>query len=85
MNMNSKSIIGRLKEQIEAEAEAAQLAMYGPALGISKHQFITARMERMGILHEQLKALIGDEADHYLISAMEKRVPSPLSSASTII
>ena len=75
--MNSNSTIGWLKKQIEAEAEAAQLAMYGPAQGVSKHQFITARMERMGILHEQLRALIGDDADHCLISAMEKRVPSP--------
>lgn len=77
--MNSSSSIARLKEQIEAEAEAAQLALYGPAQGLSKHQFITARMERMGMLHEQLKGLIGDEADRYLISAMEKRITSQIS------
>ena len=77
--MNSRSNVARLKEQIDAEAEAAQLALYGPAQGYSKHQFITARMERMGVLHEQLKGLIGDEADHYLISAMEKRDTSPIS------
>ncbi len=77
--MKSHSAIARLKEQIDAEAEAAQLAMYGPAQGISRHQFITARMERMGRLHEELKTLIGDEADYYLISAMEKRNTFPLS------
>jgi hypothetical protein len=77
--MKSHSAIARLKEQIDAEAEAAQLAMYGPAQGISRHQFITARMERMGRLHEELKSLIGDEADYYLISAMEKRNTFPLS------
>ena len=77
--MNSLSDVARLKEQIDAEAEAAQLALYGLAQGISKHQFITARMERMGVLHEQLKGLIGDEADHYLISAMEKRDTSSIS------
>jgi hypothetical protein len=77
--MKSRSAIARLKEQIDAEAEAAQLAMYGPAQGISKHQFITARMERMGKLHEELKSLIGDEADYYLISAMEKRNTFPLN------
>ncbi len=77
--MNSSSTVARLKKQIDAEAEAAQLALYGPAQGISKHQFITARMERMGILHEQLKGLIGDEADQYLISAMEKRDTSQIS------
>ena len=77
--MNSNSAVARIKEQIDAEAEAAQLALYGPAQGISKHQFITARMERMGKLHEQLKGLIGDEADQYLISAMEKRDTSQIS------
>ena len=77
--MNTNSAIARLKAQIDAEAEAAQLAMYGPMQGVSKHQFITARMERMGVLHEQLKGLIGDEADQYLISAMEKRDASPIS------
>ena len=77
--MKSHSAIARLKEQRDAEAEAAQVAMYGPAQGISRHQFITARMERMGRLHEELKSLIGDEADYYLISAMEKRNTFPLS------
>ncbi len=77
--MNSNSVIARLKKQIDAEAQAAQLAMYGPAQGISKHQFITARMERMGRLHEKLKSFIGDEADYYLISAMEKRDTFTLS------
>ncbi len=78
-NSNSNSVIARLKKQIDAEAQAAQLAMHGPAQGISKHQFITARMERMGRLHEKLKSLIGDEADYYLISAMEKRDAFTLS------
>lgn len=77
--MHSNSTIARLKKQIDAEAQAAQLAMYGPAQGISKHQFITARMERMGILHEKLKSLIGDEADNYLIAALEKRATFTLS------
>jgi hypothetical protein len=36
-------------------------------------------MERMGRLHEKLKSLIGDEADYYLISAMEKRDAFTLS------
>jgi hypothetical protein len=77
--MNSNSNVARLKRQIDAEAEAAQLALYGPAQGISKHQFITARMERMGMLHEQLRNIIGDEADYYLIDAMERRDPAQVS------
>jgi len=77
--MNSTSDVARLKEQIDAEAEAALLALYGPAQGVSKHQFITARMERMGMLHEKLRGIIGDDADQYLISAMEKRDISQVS------
>jgi len=72
--MNTTSTVAQLKEQIDAEAEAAQLALYGPAQGLATHQFITARMERMGMLHKKLKILIGDtEADQILISAMEQR------------
>jgi hypothetical protein len=72
--MNNTSTIAQIKEQIDAEAQAAQLALYGPAQGLATHQFITARMERMGMLHKKLKKLIGDiEADHILISAMEQR------------
>ena len=82
--MNSCSDVARLKEQIDAEAEAAVLALYGPTQGISRHQFITARMERMGALHGELKGLIGDEADYYLISAMEKRDVPQVSTSPTI-
>lgn len=77
--MNSLSNVAQIKAQIDAEAEAAVLALYGPARGIAKHQFITARMERMGLLHAKLKGLIGDEADHYLIAAMEKRDTSQIN------
>lgn len=72
--MTITSTVAQIKEQIDAEAIAAQLALYGPAQGLATHRFITARMERMGMLHKKLKHLIGDrEADQILISAMEQR------------
>jgi hypothetical protein len=68
----SESEVDWLMRQIEAANQAAQWAMYGPAQGGSTHQFITARMERMCTLHEQLKELIGEDADHFLLSTMDK-------------
>ncbi len=61
MTQHNQSEVARLKAQIEAEIQAAQWALYGASLGAAQHQFITCRMERMGILHEELKELVGEE------------------------
>ncbi len=61
MTQHNQSEVARLKAQIEAEIQAAQWALYGTSLGAAQHQFITCRMERMGILHEELKELVGEE------------------------
>jgi hypothetical protein len=72
MTRYNQSEVARLKAQIEAEVQAAQWALYGTALGAAKHQFITSRMERMGILHEELKELVGEEEGiRLLIQVME--------------
>jgi hypothetical protein len=72
MTHYNQSEVARLKAQIEAEVQAAQRALYGVALGAAKHQFITNRMERMGILHEELKELVGEEEGiRLLIQVME--------------
>jgi hypothetical protein len=68
----NQSEVARLKAQIEAEARAAQWALGGIALGIAKHRFITQRMERMGMFHEKLNELIGEEeGTQFLIQAMQ--------------
>lgn len=56
-----KSEVARLMRQIDLEAGAAWNAMHGPSVGTAKHEFINARLERMGIYHEQLKGLVGEE------------------------
>ncbi len=56
------SEVARLLAQINAEYEAAQRGLSGLACGTSRHDFITARMERMGQLHNQLQSLVGDMA-----------------------
>jgi hypothetical protein len=58
----NQSEVARLLEQISAEYEAAQRGLSGLAYGASKHDFITARMENMGHLHNQLQEIVGESA-----------------------
>lgn len=58
----NRSEVARLLEQISAEYEAAQRGLKGFAYGSSKHDFITARMENVGRLHNELQAIVGDSA-----------------------
>ncbi len=55
------SEIARLLNQIEAEYLAAERGLTGFAEGAT-HAAITARMERIGRLHEDLRTLVGEEA-----------------------
>lgn len=57
-----RSELTRLLSQIQAEYEAAQRGLSGLASGASQHDFIMARMENMGQLHQQLYTLVGDAA-----------------------
>lgn len=56
------SEVARIREQIATEYMAAKLGLHGLSYGTSRHQFITARQERIGVLHEELHKLVGDEA-----------------------
>ena len=56
------SEVTRLLSQIRAEYESAQLGLKGFTYGTSRHEFITARMENMGKIHNQLQRLVGDVA-----------------------
>jgi len=56
------SEVARLLQQISAEYEAAQRGLSGFAYGAAQHEFITARVENMGRIHDQLQALVGDAA-----------------------
>ena len=56
------SEVARLLQQIREEYEAAQLGLKGFTYGTSRHEFITARMENMGKIHNQLQSLVGDVA-----------------------
>ncbi len=66
------SAVAYLLSQISAEYEAAHRGLGGLASGISKHEFITARMERMGRLHTQLQSIVGDSAIALIVDTLNK-------------
>ncbi len=47
-----QSEIARLLQQIDLEYSAAREALTGLACGTARHDFITARMERLSSYHE---------------------------------
>lgn len=69
---NNKSEVAWLMQRIEEEYIAAQRALSGLAVGMTKHQFITARMEHIGRCHQQLHALVGEEAIVLVAQAMQE-------------
>ena len=56
------SEIAAIRERIAAEQTAAKLGLQGLSAGAARHDFITARQERVGVLHEELRGLVGDGA-----------------------
>ena len=70
----NKSDVARLKQQLDAECEAAQLAMHGYA-EVAKHAIITHHMENVGMLHDELIERVGEEeATEMLVRAMEGKI-----------
>lgn len=67
-----QSEVARLLEQIDLEYEAALSALTGFACGNARHDFITARMERLTHYHEQLATHVGaHEASRLLVEQLE--------------
>lgn len=67
---NNVSAVAQLLSQVEAEYLAAQRGLSGFAES-AKHAAITARLENMGRLHEDLRAIVGDEATRLLAERLE--------------
>lgn len=59
---------------IDLEYQAAHLALYGVATGISNHQFINQRLENMERMRERVVDLVGDEeqANLMVMEQLEK-------------
>jgi hypothetical protein len=72
----NKSDVQRLLSQISAEHESGQRALHSFAYGAAKHEFITARMERMHALHVLLAEQVGeDEASKMISDHLEGQEP----------
>ena len=68
----NRSEVGRLRQRIAEEYEAAMRGLSGLAYGTAKHKFITKRMEQIGSRHETLKHLVGEqEATRMLAETLE--------------
>ena len=68
----NQSEVARLMQRIEEEYTAPQRALSGLAVGMATHQFITARMENIGRCHQQLRALVGEEAIMLVAQAIQE-------------
>ncbi len=63
----SKSEIAKLRHRIELEYEAIQRAMTSFAAGTARHEFIMARLNRIGQCREALAQHMGEEAAMKLV------------------
>ena len=72
-----KSEVAQILAQIRAEYESATLGLHGLAHGTSRHSFITARMENMGKLQEQLDRLVGENAIALVVTCLESCSDQP--------
>lgn len=78
LNENTRSEVAQLLAQIQAEYESGTLGFSGLACGTARHQFITARMERIGQLHHELCEIVGpDQGTVLLVRALEEVPDNP--------
>jgi hypothetical protein len=69
-----KSEVAQLLHQINLEYEAATRGLTGLSAGSAKHSFITARLEQIGVYHEQLASLVGEvQATQLVIELAEQK------------
>ena len=69
-----KSEVAQLLQQISLEYEAATRGLTGLSAGSAKHSFITARLEQIGVYHEQLVSLVGKvQATHLVIEQASQK------------
>lgn len=78
MEDTCKSEVAWRLEQIKQQYEAAQRGLSGLAQGSARHMFISARMQSMGRIHEELQRLVGPEQAIRLVAeALQEHAGSP--------
>jgi hypothetical protein len=71
-NQGKRSEVAQIMAQIQAEYESGTCGLSGFASGTAKHEFITARMERIGQLHSDLRDIVGEQhATGLLVYALD--------------
>ncbi|HEU5383619.1 MAG TPA: hypothetical protein VFV38_50105 [Ktedonobacteraceae bacterium] len=70
MEAQSGSEVSRILKQIELEYQAAHAALTSYSV-TSSHEFITARMENMGRLHQSLRQIVGEDAMKLVAERLE--------------
>jgi hypothetical protein len=69
---NNQSEVARLLSQIDAEYSSTQEALHGLASGCSRHDVISARMERIHMVSQHLIDTLGkEEALPLIVAAMD--------------
>lgn len=77
----SKSEVAQLRERIELELEAMQRGMQGLAI-TARHDFIVARLDRVGVYQDELADQVGSTAATEIVyqlyvAVMEKDLARP--------
>ena len=74
MQIANGSEIAQMKAEFDLHNMAAYRALHGFAQGTAQHEIITARMERMGEIHEKLKGMIGEQkAIEFMVEVMSDK------------
>lgn len=68
------SEVARLMQRISLEHQAACFALTSPTI-TSKHWFITRRMRRIDTYHQELAALVGEQASIALVAQVFEQSP----------
>ncbi len=68
MEQTNNSEVARWLEQITQQYESAKQGLTGLAQGTARHAFITAKMKRIGEIHEELQHLVGPEQAIQLVA-----------------
>ena len=62
-----RSEIAHIRRQIEMEIESMRLGMNGIALRSARHDFIHARLERIGACQDSLATHVGETTAHHIV------------------
>jgi hypothetical protein len=67
----NKSAVAALRQKIDEEDKSAKLGLSGLASGTARHEVITAKMERVSALHEELRTHVGDQAMPLFVQCLD--------------